>query len=421
LAVFAGGFTLQDASAVAADDEIAASEVVDCVANLVTKSLVATDISRDIIRYRLLDTTRVYSLEKLRENGGEPEWVARCHAEYYRDLFQQAEIEWETRPTSDWLADYGRRIDDVRAALAWAFSPSGDASIGVMLTAASLTLWRHLSLFYECCDNAERALSALGQMSCRDPRSEMQLRSALAASLLCTKGAVLEVGAAWKSALNIADRLDDTEFQLRALSALFWYRLAVGEYRLALQLAERFCALAVIGADRDDQLIGDRMLAAARHHLGDQPSARGHIEHMLAGYVAPERRSHVIRFGRDQGLAARGLLARILWLQGFLDQAVLAAQGAVDEAEASDHTMSLCGILADAACPIALLSGDLVTAERYVRMLLDRSARHALAYWQAAGLASRPRWRSSPAMPISVCSFCAARLMSGGRPGAPSG
>jgi hypothetical protein len=193
------------------------------------------------------------------------------------------------------------------------------------------------------------------------------------------------VGAAWKSALNIADRLDDTEFQLRALSALFWYRLAVGEYRLALQLAERFCALAVIGADRDDQLIGDRMLAAARHHLGDQPSARGHIEHMLAGYVAPERRSHVIRFGRDQGLAARGLLARILWLQGFLDQAVLAAQGAVDEAEASDHTMSLCGILADAACPIALLSGDLVTAERYVRMLLDRSARHALAYWQAAG------------------------------------
>ena len=268
------------------------------------------------------------------------------------------------------MADYGRHIDDVRAALAWAFSPSGDASIGMMLTAASLTLWRHLSLFEECCDNAERALSALGQLSCRDPRREMQLRSGLAASLLCTKGAVLEVGAAWTSALNIADRVEDAEFQLRALCALFWYRLAVGEYRLALQLAERFRTLAVTGDDPDDQLIGDRMLAAAWHHLGDQPSARGHIEHMLTGYVAPKLRSHLIRFGRDQGLAARGLLARILWLQGFLDQAVLAAQGALEEAEVSDHTMSLYGILADAACPIALLSGDLVTADRYVRMLL---------------------------------------------------
>jgi len=40
LAIFVGGFTLQDASAIAADDEIAASEVVDCVASLVAKSLV---------------------------------------------------------------------------------------------------------------------------------------------------------------------------------------------------------------------------------------------------------------------------------------------------------------------------------------------------------------------------------------------
>src|SRR5215208_3656100 len=86
---------------------------------------------------------------------------------------------------------------DVRAALAWAFSPGGDASIGVTLTAASLTLWMHLSLFEECRDNAERALSALSQLSRRDARREMQLRAALAASLLWTHGAVVEVSASW--------------------------------------------------------------------------------------------------------------------------------------------------------------------------------------------------------------------------------
>src|SRR6202035_5908778 len=41
LAIFAGGFTLEAASAIAADHEIAAAEVVDCVANLVAKSLLA--------------------------------------------------------------------------------------------------------------------------------------------------------------------------------------------------------------------------------------------------------------------------------------------------------------------------------------------------------------------------------------------
>src|ERR1700731_4761033 len=43
LAIFAGGFTLPAASAVAADDKIAASEVVDSVVSLVAKSLVTAD------------------------------------------------------------------------------------------------------------------------------------------------------------------------------------------------------------------------------------------------------------------------------------------------------------------------------------------------------------------------------------------
>ena len=38
-----------------------------------------------------------------------------------------------------------------------------------------------------------------------------------------------------------------------------------------------------------------------------------------------------------------------------------------------------------AACPIALLTGDLAAAEHYVEMLLDHSTRHALARWRAFG------------------------------------
>ena len=65
LAVFAGGFTLESASAVAADGEIGPADVIDCVLNLVAKSLVTAEAGRTVMYYRLLETTRAYGLEKL--------------------------------------------------------------------------------------------------------------------------------------------------------------------------------------------------------------------------------------------------------------------------------------------------------------------------------------------------------------------
>jgi predicted ATPase len=116
LAIFAGGFTLRAASTVAAIDEIAGADIVDCAVNLVAKSLVAADRCGATGWYRLLETTRAYALEKLTQSG-EFEQVARRHAEYCRDLFERAEAELETRPASEWLAAYGRRIYNLRTAL----------------------------------------------------------------------------------------------------------------------------------------------------------------------------------------------------------------------------------------------------------------------------------------------------------------
>jgi predicted ATPase len=149
---------------------------------LVAKSLVVADIGGSLTRYRLLDTTRAYALEKLAQNG-ELDAVARRHAEFYRDLFEQAETEWETRPSAGWLADYGWRLDNLRAALDWAFSPGGDLSVGVALTAAAVPLWMHLSLMEECGGRVERALAAMEAGTSPDPRREMKLRAALAGSL----------------------------------------------------------------------------------------------------------------------------------------------------------------------------------------------------------------------------------------------
>jgi predicted ATPase len=75
--------------------------------------------------------------------------VARLHAEDVRKLLEQAKPEQATCPMAEWLAVYGREIDDVRATLDWALSPGGDAAIGVALTIAAEPLWFGLSLMDE--------------------------------------------------------------------------------------------------------------------------------------------------------------------------------------------------------------------------------------------------------------------------------
>jgi predicted ATPase/DNA-binding winged helix-turn-helix (wHTH) protein len=381
LAVFAGGFSLEAASAVAAVDAIAPSEVVDCVANLIAKSLVTADFGGAIVRYRLLETTRAYGLEKLVEDG-EFDAMAGRHAKRYLDLFEGAEAEAETRPTDKWLADYRPRIDNLRAALDWAFLPGGDASIGVALTAAAIPLWMHLSLMEECGGRVERALAAIAAGVGRSARREMQFYAALGVCLMYTRGAVPEMGEAGTKALEIAESLGDAEYQLRSLWVLWSFHMTSGEQRVALALAQRFHALA---SDPNDRLIGERMIGPAQYYLGDFLSARRHIERVLAHDVEAARDWRRFRLEGDQWTAARAYLARILWLQGLPDQAMRAAENSVADARATNHAMLLGLALALAACPIALWAGDRAAAEQYVGMLLDHSTRHGLARWRAFG------------------------------------
>jgi predicted ATPase len=58
-----------------------------------------------------------------------------------------------------WLTAYGHQIGEVRAALDWAFSPTGAAEIGAALTVAAVPLWVHLLLMEECRGRVEQPLS----------------------------------------------------------------------------------------------------------------------------------------------------------------------------------------------------------------------------------------------------------------------
>jgi predicted ATPase/DNA-binding winged helix-turn-helix (wHTH) protein len=387
LGVFAGAFSLEAAAAVAAIWEISPSEVVDGLFNLVSKSLVSTEEGA-VVRYRLLDTTRAYALEKL-AGSGELEALARRHAEYFCDLFEQAEAERETRLAAEWLADYGRQIDNLRAALDWAFSPNGDASIGTALTAAAVPLWTQLSLLEECRGRVERALVALNSIAAPNPRREMLLQAALANAVLGTAGTVDAVGSAWNRALELAEKLNDIDQQLRALYGLYTYQVRIGEYRKGLAFARSFCTAAEKKSDPSDLLLGNRIVGVSLFCLGDPGGGRAKIERMLAGSPALRPRLQAVRFGLDQRMAGLVHLSRILWVQGYPDQAMRAAAAGVDEAAAIDHTISLCFALADGACPVSAWVGDRAATARFVGLLSARAGKLGLAAWHAHGLAWR--------------------------------
>jgi len=120
------------------------------------------------------------------------------------------------------------------------------------------------------------------------------------------------------------------------------------------------------------------MIGGAKHFLGDQIGARRHLEQALAR-VATDQGRDVTRFATDVRMTLRAFLARVLWLQGFPDQAVRAADMSIREAQAIGHIMSLGYALALAACPIALWVGNLSSAARYTEMLINHSSKHGLS------------------------------------------
>ena len=174
LAVFAAEFTLETASAVIACSKLRRSEVSPGVATLQACSLLEVKGNGPFARYSLSHPTRAFALAKLACNG-ELDWVSRNHAQHLQCIFEYAEVELERGDPDQWLEQYASLMEDVRAALDWAFSPSGDATVGVGLTMAAIPLWILLSQSAELCRRIERALKTEAVIH---SGREMRLRTA---------------------------------------------------------------------------------------------------------------------------------------------------------------------------------------------------------------------------------------------------
>jgi predicted ATPase/DNA-binding winged helix-turn-helix (wHTH) protein len=251
LSVFAGGFTLEAAGAVVADELMDEANVCDCVWELRSKSMIAP--RRQEGQLRLLDTTLAFASRRL-ANGNEKNQCRRRHALYFRGLFQQgASIAVPER-----LRALGSEVDNLRAALNWAFSIEGDAKIGVELAAASASTWMAMGLLAECREWMTKAIGRLDDASA-GTRQEMIMQSALASCMMFTDGMTTETYAGWDKTRLLAESLNDIECQIDSLLVLWAHQIRIPGYAKATELADRCGDVAEASGDRGAVAMADYM------------------------------------------------------------------------------------------------------------------------------------------------------------------
>jgi predicted ATPase/DNA-binding winged helix-turn-helix (wHTH) protein len=384
LAVFVGGFTLEAAVAVVGGAAIADVSLIDSIANLVAKSLVMFEVATSPTRWRLLETIRAYALLKL-AGSGEIDSARRLHALYFRDALALPAPGYGSWLSNEELTRRAREIDNVRAALDWSFSPSGDIAIGVDLTAGYVPAWLHLSLMQECRERCEQALRGLAPELASHTRLPMWLQIGLGNSLLHTGGPSEKAQTVLTEALQSAEALGDLRAQLRVLLDLASVTGFRGEYAKAATASERAGAIAQQIGDTTGVMFANRRMGMILLRIGRLAEAQSYFERVIqTPFYQNENRLPTWRHSDDRAMA-RALLARALWLRGFPERAHHEAQASLGEVRSSDHQLTMCRVLLYGMGRIAPMTGDFASAENAISSIIESATSAAAPFWGMVG------------------------------------
>ncbi|HEY4081504.1 MAG TPA: hypothetical protein VGM81_12460 [Burkholderiaceae bacterium] len=381
LSLFRGNFSLAVAAAAIGEgdgtlDE--ASELTEVILDLVAKSLVSRVATDGVPVFRLLDTTRVYAAAKLALDP-DRQIVARRYALALRALLVEAEAAWERMTRGEWRASFAPWVNDVRAALDWAFSMPGEDELALHLTNLAFPLADQTSLMTDYGESVDRAVEALPRLQGRQPLLEIRLRTLQIFFRL--RGAIDEQTAIarMQDVLALAVASDEPKSQAGPLIALWAMSYQNGDYHGALHWSRR---IGEVGRPTGDPFLAQlsaRTGAQACHYLGDQAQASrmAHEVLELAGRRIPWA---YFPSPVDPRVSMHVVLVRVLWLQGQPRTALQLMQESLQFAR-TDTSQGLCHALALAALPLALWCGDARLAAQWNQELRELDVGYDFSFW----------------------------------------
>lgn len=207
LAIFVGGWTLESAEAVCADETVDRLDVFDLLSSLVEKSLVVADV--ETRRFRLLESVRAFALEQLAA-AGEAEVLAVRHARWVADLADRVVASWAT--SSDLSDTVDGELDNARTAIDWALSHDELSLAGRSISGFAAVINRLLGQRELTC-RLELILSRLDAEL--EPAVAVRVLRALAGAVSGSR----RVEAAQR-ALTLAERCNDVLFIALSLGEL---------------------------------------------------------------------------------------------------------------------------------------------------------------------------------------------------------
>jgi predicted ATPase/class 3 adenylate cyclase/DNA-binding CsgD family transcriptional regulator len=275
LSVFAGGWTLDAAEAVARGGDVAEWQVLDLLAALVGKSLVQAEVIHGSTRYRLLETIRHYAAERLALRAGSDLQDARvAHRDHYLSLVETAAARTRGPDEHVWLDRIEAEFDNIRAALAFSIADPGSAEPGLRLATG-------LRAFVFSRGHSGEVIEALGALlrrpDARQPTRYLALALITNCKLLTHFDRSPDIPSMAEEAITIARGLADDALASDALTALNWFSFLQGDLPAALARADDAVALARAAGN-------PKRLVVALGHRAVFKAEAGDLDASLADY-----------------------------------------------------------------------------------------------------------------------------------------
>jgi non-specific serine/threonine protein kinase len=276
LTVFVGGWELEAAEQVCAGGLVEEWEVLDLLTRLVEKSLVVYEEDEEGHgRYRLLDTVRQYTGERLRESSAEETWRQR-HAAWYLDLAERQPSTFRGLRSPAWQLLMETEHDNFRAALDWGMH--GEPDLALRLAEHLVTFWDDAGYVTE---GYAWLLQALDAGRDGDPALRARVGSR-AGWLAMFQGDYPAAQAILEEALAILREAGDESAEWSPLNALGQVLSAQGDYSGARAVLEESVSLQRRSGDPHRLAAALQDLSSVIAMQGDYPAARVLCDEALA-------------------------------------------------------------------------------------------------------------------------------------------
>jgi predicted ATPase/class 3 adenylate cyclase len=372
LSVFAGGFDLAAAEVVCGFGPIDPLEVAGLLGSLADKSLVVTEPAGNTVRYRLLETIRLFAAERLAAAGEEAAAARAAHCAHYLAVAETAAPHLAGPQQASWLSRLDAEEANLRRAAGHA---AGDPDGTSLVLRFGVALWRYWSVRFRNEEAAGLLVPVLRRPEAASAPALLAEAMVVAALFALHSDASASLQFA-EEADEIAGRLGDNRLRimsLRMLCSTYYFAGDLGRARrLGQQAVERarelgddvllgwvlFAYASAVGAQASGPLYAEAITCTERS--GDL-RVNAHL-HNAAGWAALEMgdirgaRSHVEAAIRAAGaigdpyLPALASLGELMRAEGDLDGARSTFEEVVRIGRRTGDKYALVGAIHGLAC-----------------------------------------------------------------------